>query len=178
MTVPTVTLQAPASFGGVVTGTDSGATYVLNGSGQVTVPFQDVEGLSSLGFVPVVYSGRVGLLGSLLGANFNSTADQPILLTVPSTSLYRVSKITVTNASISLTTAAGGVYDAAAKGGDAIVAAGQVYTALSTSKKALDLTIAANLRLPAGTGLWLSLTTAQGAAATADVYVFGDLLTQ
>ena len=71
-----------------------------------------------------------------------------------------------------LTTAAGGVYSAASNGGDAIVAAGQVYTGLTGITLALDLTIAAT---PAKTvynqttvpSAFFALTTAQGAAATA-----------
>ena len=126
--------------------------------------------------VAVWLADNSNIIGQLLGANMNSTADQAIPLFIPSTAVFRVNKITFTNASISLTTAAGGVYDAAAKGGNAIVAAGQAYAGLTTAVKAIDLTLALNLREAAGTLLYFSLTTAQGAAATADCYVFGDFL--
>ena len=189
MALPTVTMLAPPSFGGVVTGTPSGTVYVPNAYGFVQAFYQDVNALSLLGFdiqqlpqytitIITTTTCTTGVIGRLLGANMNVTTDQPIPLFVSSTQLYRVQKITVTNASTSLTTAAGGVYDAASKGGNAIVAAAQVYTALTTTFKALDLTIALNLREPAATLLYLALTTAQGAAATADVYVYGDILTQ
>ena len=178
MALPTVTMLAPPSFGGVVTGTPSGTVYVPNAYGFVQAFYQDVNALSLLGFDIQQLPQYTGVIGRLLGANMNVTTDQPIPLFVSSTQLYRVQKITVTNASTSLTTAAGGVYDAASKGGNAIVAAAQVYTALTTTFKALDLTIALNLREPAATLLYLALTTAQGAAATADVYVYGDILTQ
>ena len=118
------------------------------------------------------------ILGSLIGANMNSTGDQPFVMHFDATTeKFAISKILVTNASTSLTTAAGGIYDTAAKGGNAIVAAAQVYTALTAAGKLLSLTIAA-----AGSGNVfsvapiLSLTTAQGAAATADFYLFGDVL--
>lgn len=125
-----------------------------------------------------VWVPQGGLLGRLLGANMNSTADQQIPLFMPPTAIYNVSRILVTNASTSLTTAAGGVYPAAAKAGSALVAAGQVYTALTGATLGLNLTIAQQNRLAAATQLYLSLTTPQGGAATADVYVYGEKLAQ
>ncbi len=90
---------------------------------------------------------------------------------------YSVEYIVVTNASLSLTTAAGGFYTAASKSG-AIVAAGQVYSALTAATKFIKATLTgtALTDLQAGTNLYFSLTTGQGAAATADIYVFGRLL--
>ena len=120
------------------------------------------------------------LLGKLIGANMNSTADQQItLLDNPSKFILR--RIVVTNASISLTTAAGGVYTAASKGGTAVVAAAQAYSSLTTSSLFLDLTLSTTSSASTTVkssipNLYLSLTTAQGAAATADVYVYGDIL--
>jgi len=120
------------------------------------------------------------LLGKLIGANMNSTADQQItMLDNPSKFILR--RIVVTNASISLTTAAGGVYTAASKGGTAVVAAAQAYSSLTTSALFLDLTLsttgsASTTVKSSIPNLYLSLTTAQGAAATADVYVYGDIL--
>ena len=121
------------------------------------------------------------LLGSLIAANFNSTADQ-IITIFDNPAKYIVRRIIVTNASTSLTTAAGGVYTAASKGGTAIVAASQVYTSLTASTLFLDLTLSATGNASTTVkssipNLYLSLTTAQGAAATADVYVYGDILT-
>ena len=118
------------------------------------------------------------VLATLIGANMNITTDQPFTSNFDLGSLsYAVSKILVTNASISLTTAVGGIYTAAAKGGTAIVAADQVYSALTSPTSLLSLTITA-----AGSGsVWsvdpiLSLTTPQGAAATADFYLIGDII--
>ena len=177
----TIKMIAPGTFaGGTIQGFASLNTYTPDANGVVTIQnFADIPGFERMGFTIVAgtYPSNV-MLGYLLGANMNSTVDQVISLSINPLSHFRVSKITVTNASISLTTAAGGVYDAASKGGNALVANSQVYTALSAATKALDLTLALNLREPAGTILYLSLTTAQGAAATADVYVFGDILIQ
>jgi hypothetical protein len=120
------------------------------------------------------------LLGKLIGANMDSTADQRIVM-FSNPSKFILRRIVVTNASISLTTAAGGVYTAASKGGTAVVASSQAYSSLSASTLFLDLTL--NTSGSASTtvkssipNLYLSLTTAQGAAATADVYVYGDIL--
>jgi len=121
------------------------------------------------------------LLGSLIGANFNVTTDQQItIFDAPAKFILR--RIVVTNASTSLTTAAGGVYTAVSKGGTAVVAAGQAYSTLTSSGLFLDLTLntsgSANITVKSNIyNLYLSLTTAQGGAATADVYVFGDILT-
>jgi hypothetical protein len=125
------------------------------------------------------------VIAKLIGANLNVTADQALALQIADadnlvTTLagnFILDKIVVTNASISLTTAAGGVYTAASKGGTAVVAAGQVYTALTASTKFVALTLANSaltdvLNL---SNLYFSLTTAQGAAATADIYVYGRL---
>lgn len=115
------------------------------------------------------------LLGRLIGADMNSTADQAVNIPY---SKYVVRRIVAGNPSTSLTLAAGGIYTAASKGGTAIVAAAQLYAVLTAAAKFLDLTLAGVLgtdRLTEST-LYLSLTTAQGAAATADIYVYGDIL--
>lgn len=107
---------------------------------------------------------------SLIGANMNVTTDQVLLADFTSTK-YIIDRILVTNASASLTLAAGGIYTAASKGGVAVVAAAQLYSGLTASGLVLPLTIASTDART--TGLFLSLTTAQGGAATADVHVFG-----
>ena len=126
-------------------------------------------------WLPDVGSGQ--LLGRLIGANMNVTTDQPFVMTNwASLNPFRITKITAKNASISLTTAAGGVYPVASKGGAAIVASSQVYTSLSAATIALDLTLAAGTTVYAkGGSPILSLSTAQGAAATCDLYLFGDI---
>ena len=113
------------------------------------------------------------LLGHMKTANFNSTSDQIINL---NSSKYIVRHILVTNASVSLTLAAGGIYTAVSKGGSTIVSAAQLYTALTGTSKYLDLTLDT---LPVGdvlinASLYFSLTVAQGVAATADIYIFGE----
>lgn len=110
------------------------------------------------------------LLGKLIGADMNTTADQAFSL---GSSNYVIDAIEVTNASVNLTTAAGGFYTGASKSGTAIVAAGQVYSALTSSTARLVCTLAAtNTRRTIPT-FYFSLTTGQGSAATADIYVYG-----
>jgi hypothetical protein len=120
---------------------------------------------------PIRYDSRI--IGFLKSANMNVTTDNVIPIAPGNAGqTYRITEIIVTNASISLTTAAGGVYTAASKGGTAVVAAGQVYSALTTSSKVLALTIAVTDKRTEDP-LYLNLTTGQGAAATADVYIVG-----
>jgi len=119
------------------------------------------------------------VIGKLLSANFNITTDQAIPITAQA-DLFTIQYIVVRNASISLTTAAGGIYTAASKGGSAVVAAGQVYSALTGPTLFKDLTLAGTalttvFDAATQSSLYLSLTTGQGAAATADVYVYGRL---
>lgn len=113
------------------------------------------------------------LLGKRTGADMNSTADQAITINAAK---YLIRSIVVFDSSGSLTLAAGGVYTGAAKTGTILVAAAQVYAALTVATKILPLTLtaAATADYLAATSLFLSLTVAQGAAMTATVAVYGD----
>jgi hypothetical protein len=123
------------------------------------------------------------VIASLRGANFNTTNDQPIIIPQRFVA-FQLTSIIVTNATVSLTTAAGGFYPAAAKGGTPIVSAAQTYSALTTANSLMTATLAsfgANTRFSSANlatlngllALYLSLTTAQGVAATADCFVCG-----
>lgn len=126
--------------------------------------------ITALGLGPYM---RYGLLGSISVADFNTTADQSIVMAA---SAYILRRIIVENASVNLTTAQGGIYTQAAKAGTALVASTQAYTALTAAAKFLDLTLEAvcgtDVRTEAT--LYFSLTTAQGVAATARLWVFGE----
>jgi len=121
--------------------------------------------------------GAPVMVGRLIGANMNTTDDQAIPLTLPSgVTLWMPFQVRVLNASASLTTAAGGVYSTTAKGGFAMVPNTQAYSTLTAaavnsagSGMACTITATAVLNV---TTVYLSLTTPQGAAATADFYVF------
>jgi hypothetical protein len=122
------------------------------------------------------------LLARLLSANMNVTTDQAFTWAIsgggPNTGIFRyvVERVLVVNASTSLTTAAGGIYDTASKGGIAIVAAAQAYSGLTSSTLGIDLTVAAAGKAILTNAPILSLTTGQGSAATADFYLFGRFL--
>lgn len=116
------------------------------------------------------------LLGVLKGANMNTVADQPIAIALPpSATKYAISKFIVTNASTSLTLAVGGFYTTTSKGGTAIVANTQVYSGLTGSTKVINPAIAVT-DVRTETTLYFALTTALGSAATADIYIIGDVL--
>lgn len=51
MTAPTVTMKAPSTWGGSLSGTPSGASYIPDANGQVQALYVDVPTLASLGFV-------------------------------------------------------------------------------------------------------------------------------
>lgn len=130
----------------------------------------DINGLFGATTGQSAQNPRYGLIGKIIGANMNSTADQVFSINT-GIARYQADVIQATNASTSMTTAAGGVYNTASKGGTPIVAATQVYTALSTAAKVLALTIAVTdtNTVP----LILSLTTGHGSAGTADFYIWG-----
>ena len=122
--------------------------------------------------VPSQQVGQEQVLFRLTGANMNVTTDQEFER-LGVFGPYIITTIRCANASTSLTTAAGGIYSAASKGGDTLVAAGQAYSTLTGSTLGLDLTLAAVARgIRTGAPI-LSLTTGQGGAATADFYVIG-----
>jgi hypothetical protein len=123
-------------------------------------------------------SGLSQVLGSLRGANMNTTADQAIAIRSAITK-FTVSGIMVTNCTGSLTLAVGGFYPTTAKGGTALVANTQAYSALSGTSILLPTTLVATTLTTAYTvsNIYLSLTTAAGSAATCDSYILGTDLT-
>lgn len=173
----TILMQAP-SGGGVIQATPNSNVYVPDVQGFFLADPVDVPTLLRAGCRLDPIGLGPNYLGRLLGANMNSTADQPFVMAIPPGAKFRPTKITCLNASTSLTTAAGGIYPAASKGGTAIVASGQAYSALTAAAQALDLTIVSGT-LPtvyaAGVIPTLGLTTGQGAAATADFYMEGQI---
>lgn len=124
--------------------------------------------------------GVYRLLGYALGVNLNSlNLDNPInLVLMPAVGAglvnYRIKEVTLNNPSISLTTAQVGLYTAVAAGGTELVSA-QAVSSLDGVTKDLALTLAAGATglVQTANTLYLRNTTAQSAAATADVYVWG-----
>lgn len=182
---------AAETVGGDATLSAAGSLIVTktNGIGFAASATTDATNAANIssGRLPLAQGGsRHALLGSLIGANMNSTADQTIALTSPTgTTKFVPTQIIYTNASISLTTAAGALYSAASKSGPLLgTTATSSFSYLTTSSLALSVgggpaqgNAADQTELcTSSCNVFLSLTTAQGATATVDVYVFGDVL--
>ena len=125
-------------------------------------------------------SGIYRLLGVAYSVNLNSlNLDNPVVLTLVSeaaagAAYYKVGAITMNNASTNLNTAQVGVYTAVAAGGNTL-ASPQALTTLAAATNDLSLTLATGATQTTNTAntIYVRNTTAQSAAATADVYVWG-----
>ena len=115
----------------------------------------------------------IRLLASFQGVNVNATGDT--VLPIQNTGNYSVSNVIFTNGSVSLTTAAAGLFTAPSAGGTGIVA-NAALTALSATTVVSQRTVASTAT-QTGQNLYVNVGTAQGAAATMDVYVYGYDLT-
>lgn len=120
--------------------------------------------------------GQDQLLFSGVGLNMNSTADQALTKYGKFTTFF-ISLIRCANGSISLTTAQGSLYTLAAKAGVNIMGAVNPFATITGPTTGMDSVIAAvgrvQLAVLTGASIFLSLTTAQGAPATMDMYVYG-----
>jgi fermentation-respiration switch protein FrsA (DUF1100 family) len=112
----------------------------------------------------------IRLLAVATGVNVNATGDQAVLPIINSTN-YSVSNVVFTNASVSLTTAAAGLFTAPSAGGTGIVA-NAALSALTGSTVVSQRTVASTATQSVQ-NLYLNVGTAQGATATMDVYVYG-----
>ena len=114
------------------------------------------------------------LLASAQGVNLNQVGDT-VAQILNNSGRYSVQSIIVTNASVDLTTAQLAVYTGAGATGTAIKSA-YALTGNSTAAKTV-VTAATSTDAVSGTPLYIRCTTAQGAAATADVFIYGYDLT-
>jgi hypothetical protein len=115
----------------------------------------------------------IRLLASYQSVNVNATGDT--VLPILNTGSYSVSNVIFTNASTSLTTAAAGLFTAPSAGGTGIVA-NAALSAMTASTVVSQRTVASTAA-QTGQNLYVNVGTAQGAAATMDVYVYGYDLT-
>jgi hypothetical protein len=122
------------------------------------------------------------VLAQFLGANFNITGDQTIPI-VSTITRFCLTRIIVTNPSLSLTTAVGGFYPQPSKGGTAIVANTQVYSTLTAASKLLNPTLTSfgsttvfDATILTSFAIYFALTTPQGVACTADLFLVGIVL--
>jgi hypothetical protein len=117
----------------------------------------------------VASNQAIRLLASYQGVNVNQTGDT--VLPINNTTNYSVSNVIFTNASTSLTTALAGVFTAPSAGGTGIVA-NAALSALTASTVVSQRTVASTA-VQTGQNLYVNVGTAQGAAATMDVFVYG-----
>ena len=113
------------------------------------------------------------LIASAQTVNLNSVGDT--LANILVAGRVSVQSIIVTNASVDLTTAQLAIYTAPAAGGTAVKTA-YTLTGNTTATKAV-VTAATSTDAITGLNLYVRNTTAQGAAATADVFIYGYDLT-
>ena len=117
------------------------------------------------------------LLFVIRAANFQSTADQAFTKIGTFTN-YMAGRIIGVRVSGGATVACtGGIYTAAAKGGNAIVGAAQSWLGMSGAGKMQDATLSALVVTDWQTATpILSLTTGSIGVVTGDVYIFGMIL--
>lgn len=119
-----------------------------------------------------------GIIGFARAVDLNvATTDTTIV--IEATVAYRITKVVLTQATISLTTATVGLFTAAGGAGTTI-AADQAVAGLTASTKYLELALQSITTTDVFTALTLyfRVGTPQGAAATADVYIFGEVYDQ
>lgn len=117
----------------------------------------------------VTTNQSIRLLAFAQGVNVNATGDT--VLPIINSSTYSAKFVVVTNASISLTTAAAGLFTAPSAGGTGIVA--NAALSACTGPTVVSERTVASTATQTGPNLYFNVATAQGAAATADVYVYG-----
>lgn len=113
------------------------------------------------------------LIASAQSVNLNSVGDT--LAPIINSGRVSVQSIVVTNASVDLTTAQLAVYTGAGATGTAVKTA-YALTSNTTAAKTIE-TAATSTDAITGGNLYIRCTTAQGAAATADVFIYGYDLT-
>lgn len=113
----------------------------------------------------LLYTDRI--LFALDTANMNVTTDQKFRKLYDNIGDFRITRIFSAGHSIALSTAVGGIYPTTGKGGTPIVPASQGYASPD------DLALAFKDILTGAATPYLSLSTSQGAAATARIFIMG-----
>jgi len=116
----------------------------------------------------VLSNQAIRLLAVVTGVNVNATGDT--VMNVANAANWSVSNVVFTNASISLTTAAAGVFTA--PGAQGAIVSNAALSALTGPTVVSQRTVASTA-INTGSYLYVNVGTAQGAAATMDVYVYG-----
>lgn len=170
-----------------------GVSATLSNVGDAVKP-SEATNLSQVQSLIAASSGSM-LIGSLIGANMNTVLDQEILLA--NGTKFIITDIVIGNASVELDTAANGIFNTdVSRGGNnlfygtdyhwsviifdllSFLVAPQQYMSIRDQQ---TITAAKNTLLASpiisytsiNNKIYFSLGTPQGAAATADIYVFG-----
>jgi hypothetical protein len=117
----------------------------------------------------VLSNQAVRLLAVATGVNVNATGDVAVL-NIANSSNWSVANVVFTNASISLTTAAAGVFTA--PGASGAIVSNAALSAMTGPTIVSQRTVASTA-INTGQYLYINVGTAQGAAATMDVYIYG-----
>lgn len=113
------------------------------------------------------------LIASAQSVNLNSVGDT--VAQIINSGRVSVQSVVVTNASVDLTTAEMAVYTGAGATGTAVKSA-YALSGNTTSAKTIETAATSTDAITSG-NLYIRCTTAQGAAATADVFIYGYDLT-
>jgi len=106
-------------------------------------------------------------------ANFNTTVDQAMQQAFQFTKCT-LQFVSINGATIPLTTAKGGIYTAPSKGGTVILPATQSYAGLSSATDVINPPIMiSGQQIMTPSVVYFSLTTPQGATATANISLMG-----
>lgn len=162
-------VAADGASGGFVQDAQAGAAgLAILDDASIAAVQQTLSGAGST-YAPV----RV--LWYLDNADMNVTTDQQFTKAGTFTNYIAVAiKSAWVSGANPVSLAAGGIYTAAGKGGFALVASTQTYTNNAGSNTGTGLTIAGTGHgVRADAALYLSLTSAQGAASIANVYIMG-----
>ena len=158
----------------VVTVDDAGG--LTNGS----IAFATAAGIESKSAADetkaLVLAGGYGLLGESLNVDLNNGATVPAdvaTITMPG-GRYRIDKITWQNASAAIGTAQVGIYTGAGATGDTLVTPAAVTLAtVNDYEDATNNAATIGLKVYTVSSIFVRLTTAEGAADTADIHVYG-----
>ena len=120
------------------------------------------------------------IVGMMLNVNVNQTnTDIAIPLILLPGANFVLRGVQLNDASISLTTATAGVFTAAGGTGTTLVTTAALSSLTSTTAN-LDMTLATQAivlnQTTQANVLYFRIGTAQGAAATVDIYLWGDVL--
>ena len=181
----TVTVNSPASGSGAGTfnidprdipaATALGCWWPMNTTLQTPNP-NEAATIEPAGVIAASV-GTQSICCNIIGANMNATTDQQFnwggLNGNPVGGSFLVTGQLAWNASISLSTAAGGSYNTTGKSG-VLIAAATAYSSLTTAANAqLTAAAATSVFTYQQTMPYFSLTTAQGAPATANIALLG-----